>query len=127
LAHDSPYRFAESEESDIGIKVNNFEDLCVDKLLTFYGRAEARDAIDLYFILETEDFSELTRKAALKDPRFDLYWLAAALNKVQTFPDTITRWPTELLVKMDAAVLKKNFSELSTRILAEIATTKNNV
>ena len=52
LALDSPFRFAPLVLSDYGVWVNPFEDLCVDKLLAYYGRAEPRDAVDLYFILQ---------------------------------------------------------------------------
>jgi predicted nucleotidyltransferase component of viral defense system len=31
--------------------VNGYLDQCVDKLLAYFGRAEPRDAVDLYFIL----------------------------------------------------------------------------
>jgi predicted nucleotidyltransferase component of viral defense system len=81
FAFDSPYRFAPPVETSL-LLVNDFQDLVVDKLLAFFGRAEPRDAVDLYFILESEDFWELTELAAKKDPGFDLYWLALALDKV---------------------------------------------
>jgi predicted nucleotidyltransferase component of viral defense system len=59
LAYDSPFRFENPVDSDIGVKVNDYTDLIVDKLLAFFGRAEPRDAIDLFFILKTEDFWKL--------------------------------------------------------------------
>jgi len=52
LAYDSPFRFENPVDSDIGVKVNDYTDLIVDKLLAFFGRAEPRDAIDLFFILK---------------------------------------------------------------------------
>jgi len=96
LAFNSPYRLAPPVETPL-VLVNDFQDLVVDKLLAFFGRAEPRDAADLYFILKSEDFWELTELAAKKDPGFDLYWLALALEKVRDFPDELERWPVEML------------------------------
>jgi predicted nucleotidyltransferase component of viral defense system len=55
IALDSPFRFGEPVDSDTGIKVNDYTDLIVDKLLAFFGRVEPRDAVDLFFILKNED------------------------------------------------------------------------
>ncbi len=38
IALDSTFRFGEPVDSDIGIKVNDYTDLIVDKLLAFFGR-----------------------------------------------------------------------------------------
>ena len=51
LAYDSPFRFEEPVDSELGIKINDYKDLIVDKFLAFFGRAEPRDAVDLFFIL----------------------------------------------------------------------------
>ncbi len=72
FALDSPYRFAPPVKTPL-VLVNDFQDLIVDKLLAFFGRAEPRDAVDLYFILKSEDVWELVKLAAQKDPGFDLY------------------------------------------------------
>jgi len=93
LAYDSPFRFKKPIDSHLGVKVNDYKDLIVDKFLAFFGRAEPRDAVDLFFILKREDFWELTRLASKKDPGFDLYWLAIALEKTKDFPDDINSCP----------------------------------
>lgn len=116
LAYDSPYRFGPPEETAL-VRVNNFQDLVVDKLLTFFGRAEPRDAVDLFFILQTEGFAELTRLAGQKDPGFDLYWLAVALEKVQGFPDELERWPVEMIKPLDIGELKVLFQRLAEEIM----------
>jgi hypothetical protein len=105
LAFDSPYRFASPVKTPL-VLVNDYQDLVVDKLLAFFGRAEPRDAVDLYFILKTEDFWGLTELATKKDPGFDLYWLALALNRVQDFPDQLERWPVEMLNPFPPTKLK---------------------
>ena len=52
LAQDSPFRFRAPVQTVEGIWVADIEDLQVDKLLAYYGRAEPRDAADLFLILE---------------------------------------------------------------------------
>jgi hypothetical protein len=116
LAYDSPYRFAAPVETPLG-RVNDYQDLIVDKLLAFFGRAEPRDAVDLYFILQGEDLWQLVELAGQKDTGFDLYWLAVALEKVEQFPDEIDRWPVEVIELLDASLLKQRFRELAQAIL----------
>jgi len=124
LAYDSPYHLDSPSESSLGVKINSFKDLVTDKLQAFLGRTEPRDAVDLYFILKTEDFWQLCQQAAQKDPGFDLYWLAAALAKVSEFPDDIRRWPVEMILDIDVTNLKKLFSVLSTNVMDKIRNSK---
>jgi predicted nucleotidyltransferase component of viral defense system len=51
-----------------GIYVNDYSDLRSDKLLAYFGRAEPRDAVDLYFILQKESPERLLEQAAQKEP-----------------------------------------------------------
>jgi predicted nucleotidyltransferase component of viral defense system len=120
LAYDSPFRFENPIDSDIGVKVNDYTDLIVDKLLAFFGRAEPRDAIDLFFILKTEDFWKLIELAKQKDPGFDLYWLAIALHKIRNFPDDLRYWPVETIKKVDIKELKGLLLNLSREIMDKI-------
>lgn len=122
LAYDSPYRFGEPVDSDVEIKVNDYKDLVVDKLLAFFGRVEPRDAVDLFFILESEDIWKMASAAAEKDPGFDLYWLAVALEKTNDFPDDISRWPVEMIRELDVGQLKERFLGLAREILVKIHT-----
>ncbi len=124
LAYESPFRLEPPIESPLGIKINNYKDLTTDKLLAFFQRAEPRDAIDLFFILKSEDFRSLTQQAVQKDPGFDLYWMTVALARVIEFPDDIRRWPVEMILEIKVEDLKKMFSELSTKIMDKIKTSK---
>jgi hypothetical protein len=124
LAYESPYRLEPPLESSLGIKVNNYKDLTTDKLLAFFQRAEPRDAIDLFFILKSEDFWLLTQQASQKDPGFDLYWLAVAMSRVIEFPDDIHRWPVEMVLDVKVKDVKKLFSDLSTKIMDKIKNSK---
>ena len=120
LAYDSPFRFAEPLESNLEIKVNDYKDIIIDKFLTFFGRTELRDAVDLFFILRKEDFWGLTKFASQKDPGFDLYWMAVALEKVKEFPDDIKRWPVEMILEVKAGDLKDKFLNLAKEIMGKI-------
>jgi len=120
IALDSPFRFENPVDSDIGIKVNDYTDLIVDKLLAFFGRAEPRDAVDLFFILKDEDFWKLTELAKGKDPGFDLYWMAIALKKVENFPDEINLWPVDMIKDVNPKEIKTLFSKLAIEIMERI-------
>lgn len=120
LAYDSPFRFAPPVDSTFGVKVNDYTDIIVDKLLTFFGRAEPRDAVDLFFILKKEDVWRLLGLAPQKDPGFDLYWLTVALEKVRTFPDEIAQWPVDMLVEVNVRELKGKFLSLAHEIMDKI-------
>ncbi|MDY6863780.1 MAG: nucleotidyl transferase AbiEii/AbiGii toxin family protein [Thermodesulfobacteriota bacterium] len=120
LAYDSPFRFEEPVDSDLGVKINDYKDIIVDKTLTFFGRAEPRDAVDLFFILRHENFWQLTELASKKDPGFDLYWMAVALGKLSRFPDNITKWPVQMLVEINVREMKDIFLNFAREIMDKI-------
>jgi hypothetical protein len=118
LALDTPFRLAPAEPGDAGVLVNDFQDIQADKTLAFFGRAEPRDAVDLYFLLQETGFEKLVDLARQKDTGFDLYWFAVALNRVTKFPDEIERWPIKMLVDCDPVALKCSFQSLAMQIMA---------
>jgi len=120
LAYDSPFRFSPPVDSVFGVKINDYTDIVVDKLLAFFGRSEPRDAIDLFFIWKREDIWNLAELARQKDPGFDLYWLAVASEKVKKFPDEMTQWPVDMLVEVDVRELKNKFADLAREIMDRI-------
>jgi hypothetical protein len=120
LGLDTPVRFEPLVRSEYGVHVNPYRDLSVEKLLAYFGRAEPRDAVDLYFILRQEPFDPLLELAGQKDASFDLYWLAVALNEASAFPDELERWPVEMLVRFDPVQLKQMFRELASELLARV-------
>lgn len=120
FAYDSPFRFAEPQLSEFGVKVNDYRDLVVDKLLTFFGRWKHRDAIDMFFILKTEPIETLMEMARQKDPGFDLYWFSIALKEADAFPDEIGQWPVDMLVEVDGKKLKSTFSSLAREVMDKI-------
>jgi hypothetical protein len=121
LALDSPFRFEAPLRSEYGVLVNDFLDARVDKVLAYYGRAEPRDAVDLYWIVQQEPIQPLLDRALQKDPGFDLYWMAIALNRAADFPNDLERWPVKMLQLFDPAQLKQTFEQLAQDILDGIA------
>lgn len=120
LALDSPYRLAPAVLSEYGVWVNDWLDLAVDKLLAYYGRAEPRDAVDLYFIFQREPVKRLLELAAQKDPGFDLYWFAVALNRAADFPDRADAWPVKMLLPFDPVELKRSFQKLALDLMGQV-------
>lgn len=119
LALDFPFRLAPVEPGDSGIMINDFQDLKADKTLAFFGRAEPRDAVDLYFLLQKTRFEDLTDLARQKGTGFDLYWFAIALNRSAKFPDEIERWPVKMLMDFDPLALKQSFQTLAMQIMTQ--------
>jgi len=99
--------------------MNDFQDIQVDKTLAFFSRAEPRDAIDLYFLLQKTNIDILVDLARQKDPGFDQYWFAVALNRTANFPDEIERWPVKMLVDCDPVGLKLDFENLAIQLMAK--------
>jgi hypothetical protein len=120
LAQDSPFRLEPSVQTEEGIRVSALSDLRIDKLLAYYGRAEPRDAVDLYFILQQAPLDELVTQAAQKDPGFDLYWFAVALNRATDFPDELERWPVRMLQPLNPRDLKVQFQDLALQLMAKV-------
>jgi hypothetical protein len=120
LAYDSPFRWGKPLQSEYGVNVNDYQDLIVDKVLAFFGRWTHRDAVDLFEIMRKEEIDPLLDMAKEKDPGFDLYWFAAALVEVDRYPDDIAKWPVDLIVEIDAKILKETFLELSREIMDRI-------
>ena len=121
LAQDSPFRLEPPEHTETGICVSSLSDLRVDKLLAYFGRAEPRDAVDLYFILQQAPLDQLMAQAAQKDPGFDLYWFAVALNRAADFPDELERWPVRMLEPLKPRELKTQFRDLSLQLMTRVA------
>lgn len=120
LALDSPFRYELPVQTSMGVLVNDRKDLQVDKLLAYYGRAEPRDAVDLYFILKEEIIDNLLPLAIQKDPGFDRYWFSIALNRSAGFPDELERWPVKMVIPFDPVRLKADFQALSIRLIDEL-------
>ncbi|MGB9723995.1 MAG: nucleotidyl transferase AbiEii/AbiGii toxin family protein [Chloroflexia bacterium] len=124
LALDAPFRFEPPLLSEYGIWTNSRPDLLADKVLAYFGRAEPRDAVDLYFLLQEENLDRLLDMAARKDPGFDLYWFAVALNRAADFPDELERWPVQMRRPFAPRDLKATFQRLALDLMERITARK---
>jgi len=120
ISQESPFRFGDPSLSELGIKINNYQDIIADKVLAYFGRWEYRDAVDLYFILQREQLEHIVSLAKQKDPGFDLYWFAVSLVKVEDFPDDISQWPVDMIIDVNAKKIKENFVNLACLIMDRI-------
>jgi predicted nucleotidyltransferase component of viral defense system len=85
MALDSPYRLESPvDRPDAPLRVESALDLAANKIAALYGRASAKDFVDLYFIHhEIITIEELVPEAARKSPGIEPYWLARAFRQVQ--------------------------------------------
>jgi hypothetical protein len=114
LGCDSPFHIRPSSRTLEGMPVRSLEDLAADKVLALFGRAEARDFVDVYWLLRTHfDWSELLSLAQRKDPGFREEWFVRALRQV----DRVGPGCAELLVPLDFGDLRSEFVRAATRLI----------
>jgi len=72
LGCDRPFHLRPSTAAVESMPVRSLEDLAADKVLALFGRAAARDFVDVYQLLQTHfDWGDLLAMARQKDPGFD--------------------------------------------------------
>lgn len=118
LVFDTPFHLADFVEHD-GLRVHGLADIAVGKLLALFTRAEARDFVDLYCLVEDGHFTmpELISLAKEKDPGVDEYYLAIAFERVTELPDRSEDLPLSLLRDVDMPTLKAYFREEAVNLL----------
>ena len=119
LALDAPFRFAPPEKVRLGagsLLVENFQDLAVNKVLALFGRAEARDFVDIYALREHFSLRQLVQWAGQKDPGFDLYWFCIALRQIET----VTLQGLELYAPVTIEAMRAWFTEQAGDLCADL-------
>lgn len=117
LVKDVPIHFGRIKKIK-RVFVDSLENIAVGKLLAVFGRADAKDFIDLYFLLEKAKnfkFKTLFTKAKKKDLGLQEFYLAEMLSRamaVKIFPKTIKPYGEKALVTF--------FSELSDDLYKKI-------
>lgn len=90
FAQDTPFRLKPIESSPWGIRVDNPLDISCNKLSALFGRAAAKDFVDIYFVVrQLYSFEQLLGEAQKKHVGLDNYWLAIAFQQVEK----IDQWP----------------------------------
>jgi predicted nucleotidyltransferase component of viral defense system len=84
FAQDSPYRLESTRlDPDLDLLVDNPTDIACNKLSALFDRAEPKDFVDVYFVVqELLPFDRLVVLARQKHVGMDDYWLAIALAQV---------------------------------------------
>ncbi|HDN79459.1 MAG TPA: hypothetical protein ENG33_03200 [Chloroflexi bacterium] len=115
LVRDFGPQFGEKKAFE-GIIVDSVENIGANKITAILGRTDAKDFVDLYFILKAGyDFDDLFAKAQQKDLGLHPFHFAGALLQVQK----LKRLP-EMKKPLTLEELQQTFVELANRILDEL-------
>lgn len=116
VVKDIPVHFGKIKK--IGdVLVDSLENIAVNKLLAVFGRTDAKDFIDLYFLIKEEglNFKTLFQKAKRKDLGLNEFYLANMLAEAENlcyFPKT--------LKPVEVKKLQKFFLNLSQNLFLKI-------
>jgi predicted nucleotidyltransferase component of viral defense system len=85
FAQDSPYRLEPTRlDPELDLWVDNPTDIACNKLSALFDRAEPKDFVDIYFVVqEIYPFDQLVTLARRKHVGMDDYWLAMALAQAE--------------------------------------------
>lgn len=112
LVKDVPLHFGTIKKLK-SIQIDSLENIAAGKLLALFGRADAKDFIDLYFLLEIEKkikFETVFSLAKKKDQGLHELYLAemlSHLNTITLFPQTIKPYKKSEMARF-FALLSKN-------------------
>lgn len=99
------------------VVIDSLENIAVNKVLAVFGRTDAKDFVDLYFLLERKNFvlEDLIEKAKKKDVGLSEFYLAGAIANFKN----VSIWP-KMLVELNKNDLKKFYNKISTDIFKKI-------
>lgn len=110
------YQFPSLKAPEVfdGLNVDTFDDIAANKIMAMTQRCEAKDFVDLYFIMTEKgytiyDLLELARKKF--SYHFDPIWVGSELAKVHRLPHL-----PNMIKGLDMTTLKKFFEEESLRL-----------
>jgi hypothetical protein len=116
LVKDVPVHFGDPIVM-VGVRVDSLENIGSNKVLAVFGRTDAKDFIDLYWLLLYSDlkFDDLYRKAREKDLGLSDIYLAYALQNI----DSVRLFP-RMLEPLPWDEIKSFFQTLARQLLAQI-------
>ncbi|EKE04923.1 MAG: hypothetical protein ACD_19C00429G0083 [uncultured bacterium] len=99
------------------VRIDSLENIGSNKVLTIFGRRDAKDFIDLYFILQKTklEFDHFYNLAIQKDLGLSEFYLANSMRQIED----ISIYP-KMLVKLDKNKLIKFYSELAEKLMLRI-------
>lgn len=100
-----------------GVRLDSLENIAVNKILAVFGRTEAKDFIDLYFLLTDKKFAlkDLIAKAKKKDLGLTEFYLANSIGQ----SEKLEKLP-KMLIPFDLNKMKKFYEKTHQKILREI-------
>lgn len=115
VVKDIPVHFGKIKSFE-GVRVDSIENIGSNKVCAILGRSEAKDFIDLYFILENGlSFEKLLEEAKQKDVGLTEFYLANMLLQVKT----LKNYPKMLKI-FDKEKMEKYFVDLANDLLLRI-------
>jgi len=116
MVKDIPVHFGKIVKKKM-IHVDALENIGSNKILAIFGRTDAKDFIDLYYILHKTDYSfdHLYKQAKQKDLGLTEFYLANSIANVSS----ITQWPP-MKQAIDTKELVKYYHDLSKKLLMRI-------
>lgn len=118
FAQEAPYRLQPTNfDPEFGLEIDNAPDIACNKVSALFGRAAAKDFVDVYFIhQELIPFDELLPQARQKHVGMDDYWLAISLRRVQT----VSVLP-RMIKPLSLSDMQAFFLELADELMAPMA------
>lgn len=100
-----------------GIRIDSLENIAVNKVLAIYGRLEAKDYLDLYFLIKKGliDFEKIFKRAQRKDVGLNKLYFASMIVEMVG----IKHWP-ETFESFNHNELVNFYLKLNKKILKEI-------
>lgn len=116
LVREVPIQFGKIKEME-GIRIDSLENIAVNKLLAIYGRLDAKDYVDFYFIIKRKrlGFEKIFKDAQKKDTGLNkLYFanLIAEAEKLKHFPKTLKPFNKDKMIDF--------YLKLSQKLLEDI-------
>ncbi len=108
LVKDIPVHFGRILVKD-KVRIDSLENIGSNKILAVFGRTDAKDFVDLYYLINQAklDFDTLYKMAGKKDLGLNYFYLALALKGA----GKLTLWP-KMLRPLDKKKLVKFFKQL---------------
>lgn len=117
VVRDTPVHFGKIKKID-NFRIDSLENIAVGKLLALFGRADAKDFLDVYFLLKAKKaitFDKLFNLAKKKDTGLNEFYLADMMSKVKEI-----KYFPEAFLSFDKKDLLNFFLALSTKLYRQI-------
>ncbi len=99
-----------------GITIDSLDNIAANKVTAIFGRADVKDFVDLYFILQAGyDLDELFAKAQEKDTGLTEFYFVGMLQQI----DKQTRLPN-MIKPLDMETLQAFYAAMAQRLMSRL-------